>query len=102
MKANTAALKYALQGAFLISWGDDPEASAPAKGETKKKSAPKRKKQPTGPALDPDFLMSSIEAAPTQEALDKIRKDVGAAGFDDATTDRLAAAWKARKQELAK
>ena len=26
MKANTAALKYALAGIFLISWGDDPEA----------------------------------------------------------------------------
>ena len=26
MKANTAALKYALANAFLISWGDDPEA----------------------------------------------------------------------------
>lgn len=28
MKANTAALKYALSGGFLISWGDDPEADA--------------------------------------------------------------------------
>ena len=26
MKANTAALKYALASGFLISWGDDPEA----------------------------------------------------------------------------
>jgi len=26
MKANTAALKYAMANAFLISWGDDPEA----------------------------------------------------------------------------
>lgn len=26
MKASTAALKYALASAFLISWGDDPEA----------------------------------------------------------------------------
>lgn len=28
MKASTAALKYALASAFLISWGDDPEADA--------------------------------------------------------------------------
>jgi len=28
MKANTAALKYALANAFMISWGDDPEADA--------------------------------------------------------------------------
>lgn len=26
MKANTAAIKYALAGGFLISWGNDPEA----------------------------------------------------------------------------
>ncbi len=26
MKANTAAIKYCLTNAFLISWGDDPEA----------------------------------------------------------------------------
>ena len=26
MKANTAALKYAMSSGFLISWGDDPEA----------------------------------------------------------------------------
>jgi len=28
MKANTAALKYAMANAFMISWGDDPEADA--------------------------------------------------------------------------
>ena len=28
MKADTAALKYALANAFMISWGDDPEADA--------------------------------------------------------------------------
>jgi hypothetical protein len=28
LKANTAALKYCLANAFLISWGDDPEADA--------------------------------------------------------------------------
>lgn len=28
MKAATAALKYAMANAFLISWGDDPEADA--------------------------------------------------------------------------
>jgi hypothetical protein len=28
MKANTAALKYAVAAGLLISWGDDPEADA--------------------------------------------------------------------------
>ena len=32
MKANTAALKYALANAFLISWGDDPEADPSTDG----------------------------------------------------------------------
>ena len=32
MKANTAALKYALANAFLISWGDDPEADPTTDG----------------------------------------------------------------------
>jgi len=32
MKADTAALKYALANAFLISWGDDPEADPSTDG----------------------------------------------------------------------
>ena len=28
MKANTAALKYALANTFMISWGDDPEETS--------------------------------------------------------------------------
>ena len=27
MKGNTASMKYACSGKFLISWGDDPEAN---------------------------------------------------------------------------
>jgi len=32
MKSNTAAVKYCLAKAFLISWGDDPEADAASDG----------------------------------------------------------------------
>lgn len=49
MKANTAAIKYCLTNAFLISWGDDPESAksgdapsdrpAPKKAATKKPAA---------------------------------------------------------------
>lgn len=35
LKANTAALKYAVANAFLISWGDDPEADAATDQEAK-------------------------------------------------------------------
>jgi hypothetical protein len=45
MKANTAALKYCLANAFLISWGDDPEADEAVDREVKaqptSKEAPK-------------------------------------------------------------
>ena len=34
MKANTSALKYAMANAFLISWGDDPEADLPAEEDS--------------------------------------------------------------------
>lgn len=47
-KANTGALKYLLANAFLISWGDDPEADEKvdieAKTATVKKRAPAEKK----------------------------------------------------------
>jgi hypothetical protein len=46
MKANTAALKYAVANAFLISWGDDPEADA----TTDKEAA---RALPKSPAEDP-------------------------------------------------
>jgi hypothetical protein len=35
LKANTSALKYALANAFLISWGDDPEADASTDADSK-------------------------------------------------------------------
>lgn len=35
LKANTSALKYALANAFLISWGDDPEADASTDADNK-------------------------------------------------------------------
>ena len=47
MKADTAALKYALANAFMISWGDDPEADV---------STDKRAAEPnpfTGETMEP-------------------------------------------------
>lgn len=37
MKANTAAIKYCLTNAFLISWGDDPEADEKVDAEVHRK-----------------------------------------------------------------
>jgi hypothetical protein len=48
MKANTAAIKYCLTNAFLISWGDDPEGDAAGNTPTTPKaSKPKAKKTTT-------------------------------------------------------
>jgi hypothetical protein len=41
LKANTSALKYALANAFLISWGDDPEADASTDADSKPQRSPK-------------------------------------------------------------
>ena len=51
MKGNTAAVKYALADAFMISWGDDPEADAHTDANTMK-----RKSEPnpfTGETMNP-------------------------------------------------
>lgn len=61
-KANTGALKYVLANAFLISWGDDPEAdesvdkeAAPPKKPAAKKRAPaKAKKAKAAPVVEVD------------------------------------------------
>ena len=59
MKANTAALKYAVANAFLISWGDDPEADA----TTDKEAA---RALPKSPAEDPfgSDVAVSLESMP--------------------------------------
>lgn len=50
MKANTAAIKYCLTNAFLISWGDDPEAApsgnAPVDKPASKKKVPAKRPAP--------------------------------------------------------
>ncbi len=54
MKANTAALKYALANAFMISWGDDPEGDA----ETDKAAAERAKPIPEDNPLGEEELPS--------------------------------------------
>ena len=76
MKAHTASLKYALAAAFLISWGDDPEADE----ETDRRAAGKSAPKPTGkprqraaaraPSLPPvEGLLLRIEAHRTPKSL---------------------------------
>ena len=73
MKANTAALKYAVANAFLISWGDDPEADAATDEE-----AAKPKAAPTENPFGPD--------------------DLDLAAFDDRPRVRkILAGWKGKR-----
>lgn len=52
MKANTAAIKYCLTNAFLISWGDDPEASAAGDAPSAPKATKSKAKPKAKPAAD--------------------------------------------------
>ena len=58
MKANTAAIKYAFANAFMISWGDDPEADSST-------DKPKRKKKNGSPesGFKTAFTFDEVKAA---------------------------------------
>ena len=58
MKASTAALKYCLANAFLISWGDDPEA------DTETDRAEAQDPPPVTPQVEPPdglFLLKALD-----------------------------------------
>ncbi len=76
MKANTAALKYCLANAFLISWGDDPEAdvetdknAASSNGSAKPKPKPSARARTAPQTQSVEGLVNRIEAHVTAEAL---------------------------------
>lgn len=84
MKANTAALKYAVASGFLISWGDDPEADsgtdreAVVKPPSSPAKAPKAAKATTpAPAVNADTsgLLDAVKAA-TPEQREALRGQV--------------------------
>ena len=96
MKAEAAALKYALTSAFLIATGDDPEADAepevPAPAPAESKRAPVNLM--TWITTAPDLAM--LEAG--KEKIVKAIKD----GLDSAEAEKLKSAFTARKTELMK
>lgn len=56
MKANTAALKYAVANAFMISWGDDPEADTTTDiRAAAKRQAPEPEENPLGNGELPSY-----------------------------------------------
>jgi hypothetical protein len=80
MKANTAALKYALANAFMISWGDDPEQDEST-----------------------DYT-AAIRGADSPEALEKVRAVLSEAAatrsFSKRETADLRSALATRQKEL--
>lgn len=107
MKANTAALKYALANAFMISWGDDPEADAsvdqPAK--TAKKPSNDAKLSPEVPKLlppDVDILLRGVEACTTLDSLNELKPRIQAAKekLEAEEYKRLTTAWGAKSRAL--
>lgn len=94
MKAEAAALKYALTSAFLIATGDDPEA------DPEVESAPPPNAKPTVGSL-----MDWITTAPDLGALELAKQKIVDAiknGLDDAEATRLKSAFSTRKTELTK
>ena len=73
-KANTQALKYCLANAFLISWGDDPEADVEtdrnaASSSAKPKPKPSARARTAPQTQSVEGLINRIEAHTTAEAL---------------------------------
>lgn len=105
MKASSAALKYALQKAFLISWGDDPEADPKVYDEPTegKEEAPKKASTGRAPkeAEKVDNLIAGIETSDTLEQLALLKpriralKDTDKAAYEAAKT-----AYTAREEKL--
>ncbi len=85
-KANTQALKYCLANAFLISWGDDPEAdvetdkraSEPAGKPKPKRASARAKGAPpvavAAPEPSVEGLMNRIEAHADEQSLAEDRQ----------------------------
>lgn len=84
MKASSAACKYALQKAFLISWGDDPEADTTLyQGEEKpaaRAKAPVEDKKPrrAGGRAAQASIEDRMAAAETIEQLEGLRPEISA------------------------
>ena len=110
MKAQTAALKYAVSGTFLISWGDDPEAeededvpSAKAGAAPKTKAPPKPPAEgaKAKPAANIALIIEKIGEAKSLDELEVVA-NVAKTKMSIAKADRpaLRKAYTDRKKEL--
>lgn len=109
MKANTAALKYALASGLLLSWGDDPEADAstPTDGTpANKRPSARRGRVPADPAKAAEAVLVAelvlrTSAASSMEDLAAIKTDIQTKipqGTD--TYKKLVEGFMARRKEI--
>ena len=99
MKANTAAVKYCLAKAFLISWGDDPEADSASdgQGEDPHKQAIAGWQEKCGPAC------TTVDGAKKwwEDNKEQIKSDCGSVGAADSVYPMWATYYERLKQEAA-
>ncbi len=108
MKANTAALKYALAAALMMSWGDDPEAHAaagedrPTPAAAPAKPAGKRAAK-AAPAVSPAeaSLLAMVAAMGPDDVSDvQTRLKAAVADLDEPAVLRIRTAFREARDRL--
>ena len=107
MKANTAAIKYAVASGFMISWDKDPEHTSPEKESDKpiRKAASKSEERRTkiqkgAAAID----LAMLQRVTTVAELEALKPDISALGQTNGINDplyvQLRDAWKNKQEEI--
>ena len=101
MKANTAALKYLVANAFLISWGDDPEATDENGKSTRAAGPRKPKATPASSGRSSRKTHEDAIASMTAETAESVRATIKAdSSLSDEDFNALVAAFKAKQASL--
>lgn len=101
MKANTAALKYLVANAFLISWGDDPEATDENGKSTRAAGKGKPKPAPASSGGSSRKTHEDAIASMTAENAESVRAAIKAdSSLSDDDFNALVAAFKAKQASL--
>lgn len=102
LKANTSALKYALAGAFLISWGDDPEADSSTDADAAEPRRPQRPAARAKAVASPEeALAEEIKAAKSMAELEPLKERVKALVGTPAYLP-LQSLWRGKASEIRK
>lgn len=99
MKAETAALKYALAGTFLISWGDDPEADISTDKDARSPAPKKRRATKKKPAAIAEFR-ARLEACETSVDLNTVATDIRSSKLTMEDKQDLTKIYFTKKEQL--